>query len=142
MDFLPKTAHLQGGDTRKTPNLANHGIRQEGKGPPHDNPSQSTKSRQPLSILSNTNTHRGKIPIPHLNISVARHTLQAQLLTFLFRKLHVPCGSRPLRGLPSVMQYPFQVTVLEFCAFFRCCITYVCPVQTKRFRHWHRPPMP
>ena len=58
MDFLPKTANLQGGDTRKTPNLANHGIRQEGKGPPHANPSQSTKSRQTLSILSNTNTHR------------------------------------------------------------------------------------
>ena len=56
MDFLPKTANLQGGDTRKTPNLANHGIHQEGKGPPHANPSQSTKSRQPLSILSNTNT--------------------------------------------------------------------------------------
>ena len=56
MDFLSKTANLQGGDTRKTPNLANHGIRQEGKGPPHTNPSQSTKSRQPLSILSNTNT--------------------------------------------------------------------------------------
>ena len=41
MDFLPKTANLQGGDTRKTPNLANHGKRQEGKTPPHANPSQS-----------------------------------------------------------------------------------------------------
>ena len=41
MDFLRNHAHLQGGDTRKTPNLANHGIRQEGKGPPHANPSQS-----------------------------------------------------------------------------------------------------
>ncbi len=45
MDFLRNHAHLAGGDTRKTPNLANHGIRQEGKGPPHANPSQSTKSR-------------------------------------------------------------------------------------------------
>ena len=35
MDFLRNHAHLAGGDTRKTPNLANHGIRQEGKGPPH-----------------------------------------------------------------------------------------------------------
>ena len=26
MDFLPKTANLQGGDTRKTPNLAYHGV--------------------------------------------------------------------------------------------------------------------
>jgi hypothetical protein len=31
-------------------------MRQEGKGPPHTNPFQSTKSRQNLSILSNTNT--------------------------------------------------------------------------------------
>ncbi len=45
MDFLRNHAHLAGGDTRKTPNLANHGIRQEGKGPPHATPSQSTKSR-------------------------------------------------------------------------------------------------
>ena len=45
MDFLPKTANLQGGDTRKTPNLANHGKHSDGKTPPHDNPSQSTKSR-------------------------------------------------------------------------------------------------
>ena len=57
MDFLRNHAHLAGGDTRKTPNLANHGIRQEGKTPPHANPSQSTKS-QTLSILSNQNTHR------------------------------------------------------------------------------------
>ena len=79
MDFLPKTANLQGGDTRKTPNLANHGVRQEGKTPPtpnpqnqhitpnpqnppdgktppHANPSKSTKSRRSLSILSNPNT--------------------------------------------------------------------------------------
>ena len=56
MDFLRNHAHLAGGDTRKAPNLANHGIRQEGKGPTHANPSQSTKSRQNLSILSNTNT--------------------------------------------------------------------------------------
>jgi hypothetical protein len=55
MDFLRNHAHLAGGDTRKAPNLANHGIRQEGKGPPHANPSQS---RHSLSILSNTNTHR------------------------------------------------------------------------------------
>ena len=61
MDFLPKTANLQGGDTRKTPNLANHGIRQEGKGPPHAIPSIPLThgiSRQTLSILSNPNTHR------------------------------------------------------------------------------------
>ena len=81
MDFLPKTENLQGGDTRKTPNFANHGkhtdgktppLRQplsihqiteyhakptDGKTPPHDNPSQSTKS-QTLSILSNQNTLR------------------------------------------------------------------------------------
>ena len=79
MDFLPRTTNLQGGDTRKTPNLANHGIRQEGKGPPtptplnhqitayhakpirgkgppHAKPSKSTKSRRSLSILSNPNT--------------------------------------------------------------------------------------
>ena len=39
MDFLPKTVHLQGGDTRKTPNLANHGKHTEDKTPPHSNPS-------------------------------------------------------------------------------------------------------
>ena len=55
MDFQPKTAHLQGGDTHKTPNLANHGIRQEDKTPPHANPSQSTKSR---NITPNLRTAR------------------------------------------------------------------------------------
>ncbi len=55
MDFLRNHAHLAGGDTRKAPNLANHGIRQEGKGPPHANPSQSRQGsppRQPLSITA------------------------------------------------------------------------------------------
>ena len=49
MDFLRNHAHLAGGDTRKTPNLANHGIRQEGKGPPHvfpSNPPNHGISRQ------------------------------------------------------------------------------------------------
>jgi hypothetical protein len=52
MDFLRNHAHLAGGDT---PNLANHDIRQEGKGPPHANPSQSRQGsppRQPLSITA------------------------------------------------------------------------------------------
>ncbi len=59
MDFLRNHAHLAGGDTRKAPNLANHGIRQEGKGPPHATPSIPLNhgiSRHSLSILSNTNT--------------------------------------------------------------------------------------
>ena len=50
MDFLRNHAHLQGGDTRKTPNLGNHGIRQEGKTPPHANPFQFSISRQTLKI--------------------------------------------------------------------------------------------
>ena len=64
MDFLRNHAHLAGGDTRKarkTRNLANHGIRQEGKGPPHATPSIPLNhgiSRHSLSILSNQNTHR------------------------------------------------------------------------------------
>ena len=57
MDFLPKTANLQGGDTRKTPNLANHGKHQEGKTPP---------PRQPLPIhkitLNPQNPPDGKTP--------------------------------------------------------------------------------
>ena len=59
MDFLRNHTPRRGGYTSRhpnTPNLANHGIRQEGKGPPHTNPFQSTKSRQTLPILSNTNT--------------------------------------------------------------------------------------
>ena len=56
MDFQPKTANLQGGDTRKVPNLANHGIRQEGKGPPHAITHKPTYHSQTLSILSNQNT--------------------------------------------------------------------------------------
>ena len=55
MDFQPKTANLQGGDTHKTPNLANHGKHTEGKTPPHVNPSQSTKSR---NITPNLRTAR------------------------------------------------------------------------------------
>ena len=55
MDFLPKTAKLQGGDTRKTPNSANHGKHTEGKTPPYGNPSQSTKSR---NITPNLRTAR------------------------------------------------------------------------------------
>ena len=50
MDFLRNHGHLEGGDTRKTPNLANHDIRQEGKTPPHANPFQSSKSRRSLKI--------------------------------------------------------------------------------------------
>ena len=47
MDFQPKTANLQGGDTRKTPNLANHGVRQEGKTPPHVKPSKPAYHAKP-----------------------------------------------------------------------------------------------
>ena len=59
MDFLPKTANLQGGDTRKTPNLANHGVRWRARPPPtrslqslpitayHGNPSQSFLTKIP-----------------------------------------------------------------------------------------------
>ena len=53
MDFLRNRATLAGRDTREERNirdLANHGIRQEGKGPPYANPFQSTKSRQTLKI--------------------------------------------------------------------------------------------
>ena len=55
MDFLRNHAHLAGGDTRKTPNLANHGKHQEGKTPPHANPFQSAKSRH---ITPNLRTAR------------------------------------------------------------------------------------
>ena len=50
MDFLRNRATLAGRDTRKIPNLANHGIRQEGKTPPHANPFQFSISRQTLKI--------------------------------------------------------------------------------------------
>ena len=53
MDFQPKTANFQGGDTRKTPNLSNHAKPIRGKGPPHSkpfNPSQISKSHTYLSI--------------------------------------------------------------------------------------------
>ena len=62
MDFLPKTANLQGGDTRKIPNLANHGVRCRAR----VSPTRSLQSlpitayhgisRHSLSILSNPNT--------------------------------------------------------------------------------------
>ena len=55
MDFLPKTANLQGGDTRKTPNSANHGVRWRARPSPYANPSQSTKSR---NITPNLRTAR------------------------------------------------------------------------------------
>ena len=38
MDFLRNHAHLAGGDTRKAPNLANHGKHQEDKTPPTPTP--------------------------------------------------------------------------------------------------------
>jgi hypothetical protein len=41
----------------KTRNLANHGIRQEGKVPPHAITHKPTYHSQTLSILSNQNTH-------------------------------------------------------------------------------------
>jgi hypothetical protein len=83
MDFLRNHAHLAGGDTRQAPKntqfrksrdtprgqgspprqplpihqiTAYHAKPIRHKGPPHTNPSQSTKSRQTLSILSNQNT--------------------------------------------------------------------------------------
>ena len=84
MDFLRNRATLAGRDTRKTPNLANHGVRwrarpplrqplsihqiteyhakpTDGKTPPYALPSIPPNhgiSRHSLSILSNTNTHR------------------------------------------------------------------------------------
>ena len=64
MDFLPKTANLQGGDTRKTPNLAYHDKHRRARVPP-TNSLQSLPitayhgiSRHSLSILSNPNTLR------------------------------------------------------------------------------------
>ena len=45
MDFLPKTANLQGGDTRKTPNLAYHAKHRRARVP-------STHSLQSLPITA------------------------------------------------------------------------------------------
>ncbi len=73
MDFQPKTANLQGGDTHKTPNLANHGKHTEGKTPPHTNPSQSTKSR---NITPNLRTARP------FNPSQSRHITTIPLNPF------------------------------------------------------------
>ncbi len=64
MDFLTKTANLQGGDTHKTPNLANPGVLWRARPPPtttppnsanHGKPSKSARRqdpppRQPLKI--------------------------------------------------------------------------------------------
>ena len=78
MDFLPKTANLQGGDTRKTPNLANHGIRQEGKTPP---------PRQPLPIHQITEYHAkptdGKTPPYALPSIPPNHGISRQSLSIL-----------------------------------------------------------
>ena len=84
MDFLRNHAHLAGGDTRKTPNLANHGIRQEGKTPPHANPSQSTKSR---NITPNLRTARPPpTPTP---LNPPNHGVPSQ--SFL---IQIPIGPR------------------------------------------------
>jgi hypothetical protein len=65
MDFLPKTANLQGGDTRTTPKCDTKNTQfsksrytLEGKGPPHAITHIPTYHSQTLSILSNQNTHR------------------------------------------------------------------------------------
>ena len=61
MDFLPKTANLQGGDTRQTPNNTQFRTSRhtpEGKGPPHAITHIPIYHPQTLSILSNQNTHR------------------------------------------------------------------------------------
>ena len=101
MDFQPKTANLQGGDTRKTPNLANHAKHTKGKTPPHAKtskpanhakPSKSARRQDPplpkigfqticpnsLSILSNTNTHS------HLPLSLPFSCLYLSVVLFLF----------------------------------------------------------
>ena len=55
MDFLRNHAHLAGGDTRKAPKntlFSKSRHTPEGKGPPYDNPSKSTKSRRSLSITA------------------------------------------------------------------------------------------
>ena len=69
MDFLRNHAHLAGGDTRKTPNLANHAKPIRGKGPPHAktfNPSQISKSRTYPSITHIPfQSFLTKIPIGH-----------------------------------------------------------------------------
>ncbi len=59
MDFLPKTANLQGGDTRKAPKntqFSKSRNTSEGKGPPHAITHIPTYHSQTLSILSNQNT--------------------------------------------------------------------------------------
>ena len=93
MDFLPKQHTSKGGIHArhpKTPNLANHGKRQEGKTPPHSNPSQSTKSRQNLSILSNTNTHRRGIACACclcLFMTRTRHQLSRPTWKYVLRRV-------------------------------------------------------
>ncbi len=60
MDFLPKTANLTGGDTRKAPKHTQFSKSRHtpgGKGPPHAITHIPTYHSQTLSILSNQNTH-------------------------------------------------------------------------------------
>ncbi len=49
MDFLPKTTNLQGGDTPKTTNLANHDIHTEDKTPLTTTPPNPAKHVKPTT---------------------------------------------------------------------------------------------
>jgi len=63
MDFLPKTANLQGGDTRKAPKNTQFSKSRhtpEGKGPPYAITHIPTYHSQTLSILSNQKTLWGQ----------------------------------------------------------------------------------
>ena len=65
MDFLPKTANLQGGDTRQTPKNTQFSKSRhtpEGKGPPHAITHIPIYHPQTLSILSNPNTPKYLLP--------------------------------------------------------------------------------
>jgi hypothetical protein len=75
MDFLPKTANLQGGDTRKTPNLANHGVRQEGKTPPPRQPLKTSISRQTIRIRQTARPPPTPTPSIPLNHGISRRSL-------------------------------------------------------------------
>jgi hypothetical protein len=86
MDFLLKTANLQGGDTRKEPKNTQFSKSRhtpEGKGPPHGTPSIPLNhgiSRHSLSILSNQNTHRERKPVK-MDTSAASRQREVALTT-------------------------------------------------------------
>ena len=99
MDFQSKTENLQGGDTLKTPNLANHAKPIRGKGLPHANPFNPSQTRKSHQTYGPPPTTTPPNPLNHAKPSQSFPTKIHIVPTLLTS--HIQIGSSVYATLPS-----------------------------------------